>query len=178
MIAQADQKLAQLILYIAAQCECDERFGATKLNKILFYADFVAYLQREEPITGQEYVRLEKGPAPRRLKPVLEELYRAGLAAEQQRIYFGYTQKRTVALKLPDLAVFGGDEIAIVDRVIETLRGLNAAEVSYLSHQFPGWHCVPPGETIPYETALLDSSPVTEEEEARIEELAAAGRIP
>lgn len=40
-----DRRLAELILYIAEKCERDPNFGATKLNKILTFADFSAYLR-------------------------------------------------------------------------------------------------------------------------------------
>jgi hypothetical protein len=67
-IVDGEARLRELILYIAARCERDPRFGATKLNKILLFADFLAYFRRRRPITGVEYMRLPNGPAPRRLK--------------------------------------------------------------------------------------------------------------
>jgi hypothetical protein len=57
-------------LLIATRSEGDEPFGAVKLNKLLFYADFFAYVKFGECITGQEYQKLAQGPAPRRMLPV------------------------------------------------------------------------------------------------------------
>jgi len=65
-----EEKLAELILYVCHKSEADERFGATKLNKILFYSDFAAYRQLGQPITGADYQNLEEGPAPRKLPPI------------------------------------------------------------------------------------------------------------
>src|SRR2546425_884388 len=73
-LQQGDEKLAEMILHIAQLSEGDEPFGATKLNKILFYCDFLSYLYHGKPITGQEYQKLPNGPAPRRLVPVLQYL--------------------------------------------------------------------------------------------------------
>jgi len=35
-----DDKLRELILLIAEWCQADPKFGAIKLNKLLFHADF------------------------------------------------------------------------------------------------------------------------------------------
>ena len=44
-------RLLELILYVAEKCQDDPKFGATKLNKILWWADFLAYAQHGTPIT-------------------------------------------------------------------------------------------------------------------------------
>jgi len=41
---QDDEKLRELILYLADNSNGDESFGALNLNKHLFYADFYAYV--------------------------------------------------------------------------------------------------------------------------------------
>src|SRR2546430_4752145 len=112
-----DQKLAELILYIATLSEGDPRFGAVKLNKLLFFADFQAYLRFGKPITGQEYQKLEFGPAPRRLPPVLEELKRAGDVAVRVHDYYGHNQQRVFALREADLSLFTAAEVDLVCRL-------------------------------------------------------------
>lgn len=148
-------KLKELALYIAARCESDPTFGATKLNKILFYSDFLAYARLGEAITGDEYQCLEMGPAPRHWLPLKADMVKRGQAAEQVRNRYGKEQKRLIPLRDADLSQFSGEEIAIVDEVIEGLRGMNAREVSELSHGFTGWQIVALGDTIPYETVFL-----------------------
>ncbi|MFZ3235603.1 MAG: hypothetical protein WA184_09560, partial [Stellaceae bacterium] len=53
--------------------------GLIKLNKILWKADFDAYAARNIPVTGRAYQRLELGPAPREMRPLLNEMIRARL---------------------------------------------------------------------------------------------------
>jgi antitoxin SocA-like protein len=72
------KKFRELILYIARRCEGDAIFDKPKLNKILFYSDFLAYFRTGQPITGQRYTRLESGPGARSLAKTLEELVRKG----------------------------------------------------------------------------------------------------
>ena len=42
----------QSIYIVQTERFLDERFGAVKLNKILYFADFEAYRRLGEPITG------------------------------------------------------------------------------------------------------------------------------
>jgi uncharacterized phage-associated protein len=150
-----DRKFRELILHVARESEQDEHFGATKLNKILFYSDFWAYRKLGQSITGQQYQKLDKGPAPRRLLPIVRKMEARGDCVLAEREYFGRLQKILLALREPDLSLFSGAEIAIVHQVLERLRGLSATEVSELSHQFIGWQLAEEGEDIPYSTALL-----------------------
>jgi hypothetical protein len=161
-----DTKLAELMLYVARRSEADLAFGATKLNKILFFADFLAYVRTGHPITGQVYQKLEHGPAPRRLLPVRNQLLTTAAAALASRDRFGRKQECLVALREPDLARFSGVEIAIVDEVIALLADHDARAASELSHRFLGWQLAALGEDIPYESALIERRPLTEAEEA------------
>ena len=150
-----DQKLKELILYVCFKSEQDEAFGAVKLNKLLFFADFVAYARFGTPITGQEYMALKQGPAPRRLLRLRQELIGDGRLALQKTDYFGLKQDKPVALDAPKLELFTAHEIALVDAVIEGLKGVNATEVSSKSHKLIGWRLAEEGETIPYTVALI-----------------------
>ncbi len=159
-------KLRELVLHISRQSEGDPCFGAVKLNKILFYADFLAYRHFGRAITGAEYQKLDHGPAPRQLKPLRDQMKREGALAIREQEYGGYTQHRTLALREPILGKFSADEIALVDKVIKDLWGQNASDVSDRSHRFTGWQLAKLGETIPYSVALLTRRDPTEKERA------------
>lgn len=161
-IRPQDRKLAELILFISERSEGDVRFGAVKLNKLLFYSDFLAYLHHGSSVTGQEYQKLHNGPAPRRLMPVRNALIAAGLLAVREAEYHSRNQDRTFALREADLTGFTAEEIALVTDIIAANWDRNAAEISHLSHQFHGWEDVGIGETIPYEIALLSNRPPTD----------------
>ncbi len=144
------QKFRELVLYIAQKCMNHQKYGITKTNKILFFSDFIAFAKLGKSITGADYFKLPKGPAPRQMKPILAEMTAHGeLALAPQRV-FTHTQQRPTALREPDLSLFSGEEIAIVDQVIELLKDKYAEEVSDLSHYYLGWQLVEDRETIPY----------------------------
>lgn len=165
-MAVRDRKFEEMILYVARESQEDHRCGATKLNKILFYADFLAYHKLGRPITGQVYQKLERGPAPKRVVPVVDGMVGRGLCAWADRSYFGFPLKKLLALREPDVSVFSAAELDIARTVISELWALNAAEVSDLSHRFVGWQASDIGEEIPYETVFVDEPrPLTSEEE-------------
>ena len=84
----------------------------------------------------------------------------------------GRTQKRTVNLRPPKLdLLFTGAEIAMVDSVIESLREVDAKEVSERSHEMVGWLVTEEGEDIPYNTVYFSNPPLTDWEIYRAQEL-------
>jgi hypothetical protein len=168
-----DKKLAELILYISSKCANDIYFGATKLNKILYFSDFLAYGNWGRSITGAEYQNLPNGPAPRHLKPVRDVLeLRKELAVQPVRFSSGKVQHRTIPLREPDLSLFSGQDIALVDEIIKILSDMDAQGASALSHRMVGWKMTTAGETIPYQTIFLSNEPLSEAEIKRGREIA------
>jgi len=145
-----DAKLRELILYIAGKCQDHQKYGATKLNKILFFADFIAYAKFGKAITGAEYFKLPYGPAPRHLVPVTEEMIQNGELVIVPRETLSGTPKRPTPLRPAKLSFFEPWEISLVDDIIETLKDKMAEEVSELSHYYLGWKLAKEKETIPY----------------------------
>ena len=147
-----EDKLAELILYIANKMAGDRSAGATKLNKYLYFADFAAVRRLGHPITGAEYQKLRFGPAPRRLAPVRDRLLRENDVRMDARVdALGYVHHDLIPQRDARTDIFGAEELRLVDEVIETLRDKTATEVSEISHREAGWQLVAEGETIPYE---------------------------
>ena len=163
--------LRELILYISHKCATDPTFGATKLNKILFYSDFFSFFRFGEPIAGLEYQKLPNGPAPKQLVPVREAMKRDGDLAVQKTAFFEREQHRCVPLRDPDLGEFKGRDIALIDELIQRLWGKTAKEVSELSHR-RAWRIAKDRESIHYQAIFLaDDDDLSEAEADRIAEL-------
>lgn len=166
-------KLRELMLYVTNRSLDDPNFGATKLNKILFFSDFLAYANLGRAITGAEYQKLRYGPAPRQLKPVQRELELEGAAALLPKPVSSFTQHRLGALREPRLELFSAEEIALVDEVMTVLRKETAVSVSDLSHRWCiGWAAAEEGETIPYGTVFWTRPEPGDANMARAEEVA------
>jgi hypothetical protein len=152
----ATEKFKELIIYIAQESEYDPNFGSTKLNKILFFCDFLFYRAHGRSISEQRYFKLPYGPAPRALKPALFELVEEGACIELERNHFGRLQRRIIVLREANVEkFFTATEIALVASVIRALWDNSAQEVSDLSHHFIGWKAADLHEDIPYETIFL-----------------------
>jgi hypothetical protein len=171
-----EDKLATLVLYVAARLRDDPAGGATKLNKVLFFAEFAHMRRHGRPITGAEYQRLPWGPAPRRLRPVRESLVAAELATLVETTHRGRPQHRLVPTG--DVLPIGLEptELEVVDAIVDDLLQRSAAEVSRLSHDEEGWRMVEEGATIPYEAAYLRRPVVTDHVRRRAAALLAQRR--
>lgn len=167
---EPDRRLRELMLYVASKCSDDPGFGATKLNKILYFSDFLSYLNDSRPVTGAEYMAQQHGPVPKRLVPLRQELEEAGHAVVEKRARLTHEQHRLIPMREPDLSLFSAREIAIVDEVIQRLWGRRATEVSQLSHGI-AWNVPSEGESIPYQAAFLSSDPLSSDDIARAQEL-------
>jgi hypothetical protein len=166
-----DTRLGELMLYIAGKCEQHQNFNATKLNKILYFADFLSYSRTGQAITGAEYVKQEHGPVPKRLLPIRKRLVERGEAAVKKvATVGGYEQHRLVPLREPDLSRFSGPEIDFVNKVILFFAGHNAKEVSEMSHNRI-WRVAAMGQPIPYEAVFVSDENPTEEDNQRARKL-------
>lgn len=160
-IPKPKNKMENLILHVCKRCEGDATFGAVKLNKILFYADFLAYFRTGESITGERYFALEEGPAPRRLFPLREQMRLTGKLEIQKVLYHGRTQLKPVAKVQPEPDALSPKDLELANEVIKALRGVTGKAVSNASHEFKGWcAAMQLGEKtdIPYATVGFDES--------------------
>ena len=154
-VAESQKKFKELLLYITEQSEGDSSYGATKANKLLFFADFLAYLYLGHSITGRIYERMERGPVPIEIYSTREEMAQEDSLFVFERDYFGKRQTRYVARRQPDLSSFTAEEISLVDRLIRENWGKSGKDISDESHRFAGWALAQDREVIPYEAALV-----------------------
>ena len=155
-----ERKLCELIVHVAERLAGDRAGGSTKLNKVLFFADFTHVRHHGRPITGAEYQHLPHGPAPRRLLPLRNRLISDGATELVTEDFLGRPQHRLVAKRSADLSIFSQEELATIDAVLEDLVGMTGTQVSTLSHEEAAWRHTDPGETIPYELALVPKEQV------------------
>jgi len=132
--------MKELILHVAIASDKDERFGAVKLNKILFYADFLSYFRRGRSITNQEYFAIREGPAPRQMLPILKQM-KAAREIEIIEVEMGLPRpkNRAIALRPPDYDLLEAEDVAIVDEIIKKFWDKTGTDLTKLSHDFAGW---------------------------------------
>jgi hypothetical protein len=166
-----DNRLRELILYLASKCEDAPFFGAVKLNKMVMVADFSAFVRLGRPITGLEYMRQKAGPVPRRMKPVLSSMETAGEIAIHEVPVGKYTEHRVVPRRPPRLEVFSPQELDVISDAIKFAWQRSGTELSDWSHGKAWQIAGENGAAIPYEAVYLSDAPTTPYEIARTHEL-------
>jgi len=128
-------RLAALAHYVIWKCAPAD-LGATKLNKILWFADLEHYHHTGHSITGATvYTKLQHGPVPKDIMRALEALTAEQKIAQSTENYYGFPKTMFLALTRPDLSPFTADEIATVDMIAELIcHDHTAASISRLSH--------------------------------------------
>jgi hypothetical protein len=151
--------MCELILLVAQASEGDTPFGATKLNKLLFYIDFAAFLRSGNAVTWQPYQRLPNGPAPRRLLYIVKKMEANHDCSTAKSKRYGKTTIKLVALRDPELSGFAPEEVQLAHDIIGRYWGRTAREMSDLSHRFSGWRLAKDRELIPYSSVLIRRGP-------------------
>lgn len=147
------EKLKALVLYACSKCD-PSQLGATKLHKVLYFADMLAYANTGAPITGATYRKRPHGPTCDSLLGVLREMSESGDIAIEDQNYFGFWKKEYIPLTEPDMRRFRPDEVALADEVIEFVcRNNTARTISEFSHN-RAWELADFGEEIPYITSF------------------------
>jgi hypothetical protein len=154
-----DRRLRELILHISLRCGDWEDFHPALLDRLLFQADFLHFRLHGYPITGQTYRRGVLSPAPRGMGRVVSGMIEAGeLRIEETDLGDGLHVRRTPkALREPDLRLFDGQEIAVVERVIRFYRRSRLTGGEGPDALSIPWELARPREVIPYHLALVGS---------------------
>ena len=169
-----ETKFAEMIVFVAAELMEDPAGGATKMNKILFFAEFAHVRAAGRPISGVEFQKLSRGPAPRTLLPVRRALTASGEISVRRDLYLGYPLDRIVPARQPNTGAFSASEHKALSDALHEFRNLTATQASDRSHEELGWRAVADGQTIPYEAALLRRPALTPRVVLRAAELAKA----
>jgi hypothetical protein len=161
------EKFKSLVHYVCAKCDDPSLLGATKLNKILWYSETLAFLKLGRPITGAKFVKRQFGPAPAAILPILSELETEQNIVIRNVSFHGFPKKEFICLKEPVLGnEFTADEIAIVDDVVDAIcRTHTAASISRFSHD-EIWEMAAIGEELPVYVALAERGEITEDDVA------------
>ena len=156
-------RLEQLIHYIVAVTP-PEKLGATKLAKILWFADVDFYRQTGETIShSNSYKKRDNGP-------LHVDFYNAIARLKQNHCIeerlaptpVGY-RKEFVWLKQPNVSGFSGQEIATLQRHIDIISKMSAKQVSDLSHVEP-WNSAYDGEYLPIAAAAVQFGDVSDDD--------------
>jgi putative zinc finger/helix-turn-helix YgiT family protein len=122
----------------------------TKLNKLLFYADFKHFKEYTVSISGARYAHVPFGPAPSDYDFYYPILIRQNAVQVEEVIYPQYRGENFVAKQEPNLNVFSDTELHILSLVKEFFKEFTATGMSKYSHEEKGYKDTETGELISY----------------------------
>ena len=131
---QSYDKLKNVILYLLDKC--GNTFN-TKMNKLLFYTDFLSYKLYGQGITGLSYNAIQYGPVPLRWDRVyslIDDVY-----PEIIEFTSGNCGTKLCSTLSPDYNCFSTEELAILEMVLDKFKDFSASEISDLSHKENAW---------------------------------------
>jgi hypothetical protein len=163
-VARDLDRLAAAAHYVIARTEPSE-LGATKLNKILWFADIDHYRRHGRTITGlSEYVRMPRGPVPDGISHALDILKEESSISERPARVYTYTRREFVWLKEPGLSRFDATEIDTLNVFIDIIRKQPAGFVSDVTHDDALWQELKDGNMMPVRAGAIITRPPSQEE--------------
>jgi hypothetical protein len=143
-------KLFNAILYF-----CKGGVFKTKLNKLLFYADFKHFKDYTVSITGARYVHIPFGPAPEKYSLYLATLLENG-AIKVEEYFFSedVIGEEFISSKEPDLLLFSDSELKVLSTVKEYFKDFSAKKITDFSHDEEAYKKTASGDIISYEYAI------------------------
>lgn len=141
MSNEAIPKLEHAAQYVICHTE-PSQLGATKLNKVLWFADVFHYQQHGTTVTGLDsYQKKKHGPVPHQIQRALGRLKALRKIEEHSLINF-YAMKAYKPLVQVDLAQFSASEIDALQEAIDYVVPMTASQASEVTHT-PYWDEVP-----------------------------------
>ena len=108
----------------------------TKMNKLLFYADFIHYKNHGYGITGITYKALPFGPVPEHWGPLYGSL--PGIDMEEYVYPSGQSGIKLEATDDTD-NILNESEMSTIEKVCTLFSNMSAGEISQTSHLERGW---------------------------------------
>ena len=131
---QSYSRLKNIILFFI------DRFGSvfnTKMNKLLFYADFLSYKLYGIGMSGLTYQAIQYGPVPRQWDNVYAAI--SDVYSEIEAFPSGCSGVKLCSEIQPDLSSFKKEELDILNAVYQKFRNATANDISEMSHKEDAW---------------------------------------
>jgi uncharacterized phage-associated protein len=135
------------------------RPSRTKLNKLLWYADFLAFKRQSVSLSGTPYLRFQYGPVPEQYERLVAEVVSDGLVTEVadeggESQQAGQRPAAHLETRIRfDASMFSAEERAVLETVRERFADLGAAQIRDISHEERAWRETPEKQLIPYALA-------------------------
>jgi len=112
----------------------------TKLNKLLFFADFQHYSKTGFSITGLTYRAIPLGPVPAEYDKLYMKLAEEGkVYVDETLMSEGNYAEIINGIEAYNENMFEDTEIEVLNSIIKQFRSVSSKEIVELSHQYKAW---------------------------------------
>lgn len=147
-----DAKYENAVLFFLKYCN-NKYLGATKLNKLLYYLDFISYRDKKKPVTGDIYIHLDYGPVPENIDLVLAKLKASGTIDVEIVEYKGGFTFNYKATKDPIIEGFDEYEKKLLENICKEFELWNTDKIVEQTHLEAPWFYSKPYDPVDYSYA-------------------------
>ena len=152
-MALNQKKYQNAILSLCRKLKGEIR-GKKKLAKLLYFADFDLYENKQKLITGDVYQALPMGPFPSVLEEITTEMIKKKMLDVEQVKEWEIPTEVYKCITDPDISVFDEDEKRMLDRIVVRYGHLTGKQLEELSHSEAPYVGTELKKEIPYELAF------------------------
>lgn len=145
-------KYRNAILFFLKYCN-NQYLGLTKLNKLIYYLDFVSFRDTGRSVTGDIYVHKDYGPVPDAVDTILRELREDGSIDIEEMPYAAGFKAKLLLKKEPDLKAFSTEERTLLETICKELALWPTEKIVNQTHLEAPWFFSKPFQQVDYKHA-------------------------
>lgn len=139
------------VLFFIKYCN-NQYLHATKLNKLLYYLDFVYFRDHKKPVTGDVYIHQSYGPVPSRIDEILATLKKEGIINTET---VGYKDGELIHFELKnpkkfDESVFSTGQRKLLKQICDEFGSWSTEKIVAQTHLEAPWFYSKPYEIVDY----------------------------
>lgn len=147
------KKYNNVILFFANRIK-NGTLGKLKMMKLLYFLDFDFFEKYGKSVTGDKYLRWEKGPVPQTAEKIINKMKGVDIKISRRKVGTGYNdQQHMEALKTFDLKLFSKEELIMMEEIADKWERFSGTEMKNASHGEAPWIATKPNEIIDYNLA-------------------------
>lgn len=143
------EKIKSMVLYIL---EFHETF-VTKINKLLWYMDFLCYKAYSVSISGNSYTHSTYGPTADDYELIISVMLKDALIGKSEVVVHDTVREQLKSLTPCDKSIFSDDEIKVMDFVLNKFKDFKCSKISEYSHEEAPYKNTVEGQKISYTLA-------------------------
>jgi uncharacterized phage-associated protein len=129
------EKISHMIMFFSDNAQTFK----TKLNKLLFYSDFLAFKNSGFGISGLDYRAIAFGPVPAKFEKLYDEISEGDLLQREYTDEHGYEGSYFIPMLTFNELLFDQFELEIMKLVADKFKWHSSTEIKDLSHSEPAW---------------------------------------